>query len=97
MSQQTIGPQPGLALTRAGWLALVLSVGIGLGLAVGLKVWWPEKFVPTHRHDPRHQAAPYPFLAIPLVAGGLATIFWYFGYPVLRLTTPRRPPSGSTG
>jgi hypothetical protein len=82
--------QPGIRLTRAGWLVLVCSVVVGLGLAVGLKVWFPEKFNPTDRHDPRNQATAYPFVFIPLVAGGLAIVSWCLGYPVLRKTDARK-------
>jgi hypothetical protein len=77
-------------MTRAGWLVLVSSVAIGLGLAIGLKVWLPERFTPTDRHDPRNQAAPYPFILIPLVAGVIAIVSWCLGYPVLRNAQPRK-------
>jgi hypothetical protein len=89
--------QQSFKLTLAGWAALILSVGLGLGLAIALPIWFPEQFAAEGRHDPRHQAKPYPILFIPLAAGGFWILLRLCGIPIIRSSDPPESPHPDRG
>src|SRR5437762_877059 len=90
-------PQKSIRMTPAGWGALLLSVGVALGVRVVLPLWHPEQFTPTGRNDPRHMAVGMVFVLVPVVFAGLAILLQLLGYPAFRLSEPptRDPGRGS--
>jgi hypothetical protein len=75
-------------MTPIGWAALLLSVGVALGLRIALPLWHPDQFAPVGRKDPRHMALAFPFLLVPVLFGGLAVLLQLLGRPVFRLSDP---------
>lgn len=83
-SQQT---PPSLRLTKAGWLALILSVAAGVGLRLALQAYDPEKYVQTTRNDPR-QGGLAAMILIPAFALCAWVAFTLLGYPLFRGSLP---------
>jgi hypothetical protein len=81
---------PSLQITRAGWVALALSVAVGVGLRVALQVWDPERFVQTTRNDPR-QGGLGVMMMIPVFALWVWVAFTLLGYPLFRVAKPTAP------
>jgi hypothetical protein len=84
-------PQKSIQLTPAGWAALLLSVGVALGMRIVLPLVHPEQFAPVGRNDPRQGALAILFILVPVVFAGLAILLQFFGRPVFRLSEPPAP------
>ena len=85
-------PQPSIQLTRAGWVALLVSVAAGVGLRLALQVWNPEQYVQTTRNDPRQGGLGVMMVAIPIFALTAWVVFTLLGYPLFRVSPPPNPP-----
>ena len=83
-------PPPSVRITRAGWVALALSVAAGVGLRIALQVWDPERYVQTTRNDPRQGGLGAIFM-IPVFALCVWVVCTLLGYPLLRATPPNTP------
>jgi hypothetical protein len=81
---------PSVEITRAGWVALILSLAAGIGLRIALQVWYPERFVQTSRNDP-HQGGLGAMFMIPVFALCVWVVCTLLGYPLIRTVKP--PPT----
>jgi len=79
-----------LRLTKAGWLALSLSVAAGGGLRLALQFYDPERYIQTTRNDPRQDGLGV-MMMMPIFAMFVWIVFTLLGYPLLRATAP--PPA----
>ena len=87
-------PPPSVEITRAGWVALILSLAAGVGLRIALQVWDPERYVQTTRNDPRQGGLGAIFM-IPVFALCVWVVCTLLGYPLIRAVQPPTPPPDS--
>src|SRR5262245_11215670 len=81
-------PQKSIQMTPIGWVALLASVGVAIGLRVALPIWLPAQFAAEGRRDPRHMALGIPFMLVPLLFASAAIVLQLLGFPVMRVTAP---------
>jgi hypothetical protein len=89
-------PPPSIEITRAGWVALILSIAAGVGLRIALQVWDPERFVQTTRNDPRQGGLGVMFM-IPVFALCVWVVCTLLGYPLIRVVHPPTTPNSDRG
>src|SRR5687767_8923329 len=82
---------PSVRLTKAGWLALFLSLAAAVGLRLALRHYDPERFVQTTRNDPR-QGRLGVMMVMPIFALWVWVVFTLLGYPLVRASPPPDPP-----
>ena len=81
-----------LRLTKAGWLALILTIAACVGLRLALQHYDPGRFVQTTRNDPR-QGGLGVMMAMPIFALTVWVVFTLLGYPLFRVSPPPAPPA----